>query len=493
MITYALTAALVLAQAPAPAPQPAPPPSATPPPLGVAPPAPSSVTPAPQSLQVLRTLTLDEALRETQAKNFDLKVVHERLQQSRELHWKAWSNYLPHVAASGQYQHFDFPDVGVQLPTGYAVRNVTGGAIPAPDPNPGLPGTPSPYAIVPTGLQNAIVQKQNTLTADIQATQAIFAPQAWFGILAANAGERQAAHSAEESRQDILFSAAQIYYGAASLKQLITVQQRNLEIALDHERDAKVRYDAGTVPKVSLLRAQIDRSRAEQDLKRALNSYEESKVSLATLLGRDRAEFEVDIPAQPQLPADLGALHGDALRLRPDVLASREQVTVAERTRDGTIASYLPTVSAFARYDYLNTEGFTGRTTFWTIGLQASWTILDGFLRESDLRENQSKVREAAAARESTALKASEEVERARLDLDSATANRDKAKEQLDLARENQRLVNVNFKAGAATYIEVADANLELLRAAQTLVGETLNADLAALRLIKASGHFNPT
>ncbi|HVI76097.1 MAG TPA: TolC family protein, partial [Anaeromyxobacteraceae bacterium] len=298
---------------------------------------------------------------------------------------------------------------------------------------------------------------------------------------------------AEESRQDILFSAAQIYYGAASLKQLITVQQRNLEIALDHERDAKVRYDAGTVPKVSLLRAQIDRSRAEQDLKRALNSYEESKVSLATLLGRDRAEFEVDIPAQPQLPADLGALHGDALRLRPDVLASREQVTVAERTRDGTIASYLPTVSAFARYDYLNTEGFTGRTTFWTIGLQASWTILDGFLRESDLRENQSKVREAAAARESTALKASEEVERARLDLDSATANRDKAKEQLDLARENQRLVNVNFKAGAATYIEVADANLELLRAAQTLVGETLNADLAALRLIKASGHFNPT
>jgi hypothetical protein len=38
----------------------------------------------------------------------------------------------------------------------------------------------------------------------------------------------------------------------------------------------------------------------------------------------------------------------------------------------------------------------------------------------------------------------------------------------------------------------VSDANLELVRAAQTLVGENLNADLAALRVIKAAGHFNP-
>jgi outer membrane protein TolC len=474
MIPYALAAAMLLAQAPAPAP--------------VAPPG-AAPQPAPQGLQVLRTLTLDEALREGQARNLDLRVLRERLEQSRELHWKAWSSYLPHVVASGGLTHFDVPDVTFSTPTGYAIRTV---GAPAVDPNPGLPGTPSADALVPTGMENVLVQKQNTLAANILATQALFAPQAWFGILAANASEREAANILEQNRRDILFGVAQTYYGAATLKQVFTINQRQLAIALDHERDAKVRYDAGTVPKVTLLRAQIDRATAEQDLKRALNAYEASKLSIATLLGRDRAEFEVEIPAAPQLPPDHRSLMQDAMNLRPDVLASREQVTVTERNRDGTVTRYLPVVGAFARYDYSNVTGFTGKSTFWTLGLQASWTIFDGFLRESDLRENQARVREAQAARESIALKARDEVNQALIDLDSAVANRDKAKEQLALSEENQRLVTVNFKAGAATYIEVSDANLGLRQAELTLVSETLRADLSALRLLRAAGQFNP-
>jgi outer membrane protein TolC len=84
-------------------------------------------------------------------------------------------------------------------------------------------------------------------------------------------------------------------------------------------------------------------------------------------------------------------------------------------------------------------------------------------------------------------------VRQARLDLDSAVANREKAKEQLALAQENQRLVNVNYKAGAATYLEVTDANTALLQSELTQVSETLNADLAALRVLKAAGAFDPT
>jgi outer membrane protein, multidrug efflux system len=60
----------------------------------------------------------------------------------------------------------------------------------------------------------------------------------------------------------------------------------------------------------------------------------------------------------------------------------------------------------------------------------------------------------------------------------------------VDLARENQRLVDVNYKAGAATYIEVSDANTALLNAELSQVSEALNADLAATRLLKAAGAF---
>lgn len=396
MTPHVLLASLLLAQALAPATPPAPAPGA-------------HAQAQPEAPQAFPTLGFDAALAEAQGRNLDLQVARERLEQSRELHWKAWSNYLPRVVATGTYTHFDVPDVTFQTPTGYAIRDCTAPGSCTPDvnppPPPGLPGAPTNLAIVPTGTENILLQKQNTLTANVLATQPIFAPQAWFGILAARAGERQASDSVEATRRDILFGAAQAYYGAASLKQVVTIQQRQLAIARDHERDAQVRYDAGTVPKVSLLRAQIDRARAEQDLKRAENSYRGAKVTLATLLGRDRADFEVEVPKAPPPPQGAATLQDDALRLRPDVLATREQVTVAERNRDGTLARYLPTLGAFARWDYSNVTGFTGRSTFWTLGLQASWTILDGGLRESDARENASRVREAEAARDSTALK----------------------------------------------------------------------------------------
>ena len=408
-------------------------------------------------------LRLEEAVREAQAKNLDLKAARARLEQSKELHWEAWSAYLPQVTASGTYTHNNFSDVTL------------------------LPGTFGP------GSPGVLISKQEQLAAQIQGTQALIAPQAWFAIAAARAGERLAEDSTENFRRDILFSVAQAYYGAASQKQVVAVQDRQLAIARDHEKDARVRYEAGTTPKVTLLRAEIDRARAEQDLKRAQNSYVSAKVALATLLDRRDVEFEVEIPASPQLPTtDPAVLEEAAARDRPDVRAAGEQITVAQKNLSVMIARYFPTVSAFGRYNYLNAAGFSGDTSTWAVGVALNWPILDGLLRESDVRLNTARVRETEATRASTLARARSEVQTARLDLDSAVANREKAKEQLSLARENQRLVNVNYKAGAATYIEVSDANTALNTAELTLVSEALNADLSALRLLRAAGAFNP-
>ncbi len=409
------------------------------------------------------TLRLEEALREGEAKNLDLKAARARLDQSKELHWEAWSAYLPHVTASGTFTHNNFPD----------------SVIPAGSLGPGSP--------------EILVAKQDQLAGQLQGTQALIAPQAWFAIASARAGERLAEDNTEAFRRDLLFSVAQAYYGAAGQKQVVAVQERQLAIARDHEKDAQVRYDAGTTPKVTLLRAEIDRARAEQDLKRAQNSSLSAKVALATLLDRRDAGFEVEVPASPQLPTtDPAALEEAAARDRPEVKAAGEQITVAEKTRAGVVTRYLPTLNAFGTGQYSNVAGFTGDKTTWAVGLALNWTILDGFLRESDLRANAARVREAEAAQASTLARTRSEVQTARLDLDSAVANREKAKEQLSLARENQRLVNVNYKAGAATYIEVSDANTALNTAELTLVSEALNADLAALRLLRAAGAFNP-
>jgi outer membrane protein TolC len=333
-----------------------------------------------------------------------------------------------------------------------------------------------------------VLQKQNQVGAQVEADQAIIAPQGWFAIASAGAAERAAAGQIEASRRDVLFGVAQVFYAAAGARQAISVAERLLALNVDRERDSRVRYQAGTTPKMSLLRSEIDRASAEQDLKRAQNAYGSAKVALAALIDRKDTDFDVALPPPPPSAGEPTALEARALEIRPDVQAAREQVSLAERNRNGVIARYAPALGAFARWQWANLAGFTGKDTTWSAGLSATWTLLDGGLRESDLRDAESKLVESRAALRSTENRATEEVRSAELDLDSAVANRAKSQERVDLSRENYKLADVNFRAGAATYLEVADAATQLTSAEVQLISDSINADLAAIRLLKVAG-----
>jgi outer membrane protein TolC len=246
------------------------------------------------------------------------------------------------------------------------------------------------------------------------------------------------------------------------------------------------------VTRVALLRAKLDRTRAEQDLVSSRNALAAAKLALATLLQRD-ANFELAPPPEPQPPEPSAQLAEKALEERPDVAAARKGEELAETQRLGARYAYLPTVGLSGAFRVSNVGGFTGESTSWLVTLAATWTIYDGGLREATIREQSAKVAEAEAQRQAAEARAREEVERAQLELQSAIANREKAREALELARESQRLTDISFKAGVATYLEVADVNTALTAAEVGDVAERLQASLAALRLLKAVGAFSPT
>jgi outer membrane protein TolC len=399
-------------------------------------------------------LTLDEALARAVEANYDLAAARAKLQQARQGVWKAWSGYLPQVSASGTYLRT--PEVAV--------------------------------ALGPTPI---VVQPEEQFSGQIQATQALVVPVLWGMINAATHGVAAAEASVEGARREILFGVSQLFYGTASLRKVVEVQQRLFETARKHEKDADVRYRAGTIPKVGLLRAQIERAKSEQDLLRSRNGYEGMRLALATALDRE-ADFDVVEPAEPALPADLVSLQDQALRDRPDVKAAREAEAAARGARWGTAGKYLPSLAAFGRYSMTDPAGLIGADKTWAAGLAVNWNILDGGLREAELREANAKIAETEATRKGAEAKARLEVKQATLDLQSAKANAQKASEQRDLARENQRLIDVSYAAGAATALEQADAQTALSAAEVAAEAEILNSKLAALRLLKAAGAFDP-
>ncbi len=453
-------------------------------------------------------LSLRDAIREAEAKNHDLAQARERLRQSKELSKKVLANYLPQVSVSGSFTRNQYP-ASISMPTGFWLRDMSGipgfdpTAVNGPnyDPRKGAPssapdtgnppGAASSAVLYPTGVADFDLQKKYQLGVRAQLVQPLIVPALWPAFKIADLSELQVAASVESARREVLFAVVQLYYGCAGLRQTVEIQRRLLENNLAHEKEAKVQVDSTAAPAISLIRAQIDRTKAEQDLARAQAAYASAKLALGTLIAR-LSDFDVEPPPEPDAETNLEALEAQALSARPDLEAARLAREVAARNRSAVWYSYAPSVAATATYQAANVKGFTNSYDSWALGVGLSWTVWDGGLREIQLRENASKLVEADEAQRGAELKALEEVRREMLDLKSARANRAKAEETVRLARENMRLIGVAYRAGAATPVEVSDANTALAAAELALVAESLNSQLATLKLAKAAGGFDP-
>ncbi|HVO21500.1 MAG TPA: TolC family protein [Anaeromyxobacter sp.] len=415
-------------------------------------------------------ITLDQALEAAEQRNLDLRALAAQLDEAGEISWKALSYYLPQVTVGATYTRQD----EVHLPLAAPV--------------PGQPG-PVYNAFVAVDVE---FQRRDLVGLQANATQTLVSPRLYYAIRGAKESQRATTLNLENGRRQVIFGVARAYYATAALNEAVGVSGRLLEIAQRQEKDSNVRYQAGAIAKVGLIRAQIDRAQAEEDLRRARAAFLSAKVALAALLDRDTA-FEVTAP--PELaPAstDLEELVRQADRSRPDVEAFRVQERVEEANKQSALSRYLPDVQLFGKYQWANQLGLNDKHDAWSGGLQLQWTILDGFLRESDIRTADAKIAEARARAEGATVQVRQEVSQALLDLESARANAQKSKEQRDLAAENLRLVDVAYRAGTATAVELADATAQLRNAENGVTRDTLNAQLAALQVLNAAGSFNP-
>jgi outer membrane protein TolC len=456
---------------------------------------------APATAPARPVLTLEAALGEARANNLDLRIAREKLAQADTLSRKAWSYYLPQVALNAGYT-WNSEDVLLDLPTSFAIREAvnptTGQPVNYPvgskpqDPTKPIsasnpPGLPTPYLLYPLSYEQLELQRQRQYGAKAELQQAIFAPQAIRAIQSAHRAHEVAESRVAAATQDVLFGAAQLYYGAASLQEVVAVQERNLANWRRHEADAEALVAQGAAPKLALLKARTDRARAEEDLIRARNSRDGARQALATLLSRDD-DFDVVRPPEPTAPVDSDPT--SAAGRRPDVRAAEAGLRLADSQGAEVDTRYLPTVGLTGSLQWASITGFTGKHEGWSVTLGARWTLFDGGRREAEECEAAHRSAEAQAALDQTRRRARDEVRRASLDLDSAQSARRKADEQSRLAAEALQQAQSAYAQGAATYLEVADATTAAQNADLGLVTEDLSARLAALRLQRAAGEL---
>lgn len=448
------------------------------------------------SQQNLPILTLAQALKEAEERNPTLAEARTQLAQAQLYSRKAWASYLPQISVGASYTHNSEPTATV-TPSKVQITD---------------PATMSGLAFSDANSEYSLEVGKDVFGAQVSFQQALIVPSLWAAIKSTYIAERMVDLTVENARRELLFGVAQLYFGAATLKETIDVRKRMLANTEAHERDARVRFEAGTIPKIQLIRAQIDTVAAQQEVLQAENSYLTAKLSLATLLDRDRVDFDVEVPQPIQVPQNSEAdLLEIANQNRPDLLAARDNIEVAEYSMKQAVLAYLPNLFFTAAYQWgrpsydisdsmqamMELQGSTLEerdkwSQTWNVGLALSWTIWDGGTREVTLKENEAKLTAAEAALRSKEAAVREEVRSAIVSLESAQSNIVNAQEQLRLARENSDMVSVNFNAGVATQLDVSDANTTLIGAELNLIAQTLQAQISALTLVKAAGLFDP-
>ena len=289
------------------------------------------------------------------------------------------------------------------------------------------------------------------------------------------------------------------YYDGLLAAQHIVVQEASQNLLQKELDDQQRRYDAGTVPRFNVLRAEVELANARPKLIRARNAQRIAKNNLANLLGytlpRDVPE---DIPVtlsgtlkEEPWNMELAAAITQALQRRPELEALRQAEDLRREAIKVAKAGRLPSVQVFAGWGWRNsmfTDDLTDDLSGWSTGARFSWSIFDG-------QSTRGRVVEARALLQKVEEESTEAARNIERDVRTAHSNVVEAREVLESTRKVQeqaeealRLATARSEAGTGTQLDVLNAQTALTEARTIQIQALRDAAAARARLEHAIG-----
>jgi len=216
-----------------------------------------------------------------------------------------------------------------------------------------------------------------------------------------------------------------------------------------------------------------------------------TRVYLARIAGIER-DFQIrEMPVEERDTPPLDVLKERALKKRPDVKSVETQVQISEKQIDVTRGAYWPSVSVAGVYSGTEQSPETAsynKESIWG-GVTLNFPIFEGGLRRAEVRESESRYRQAVFQYRDFVKSVNVEVENTYLDLIAQKGIYKSAQDQLAYAEDNIRAVAKQFEFGLASSLDVIDANNLLISAQKLMADATYNYQYFILRLQRVTGY----
>lgn len=285
-------------------------------------------------------------------------------------------------------------------------------------------------------------------------------------------------------RLGVIAQVADAYYALREADQRLLLAQRTLATRQESFRIYSRRVAAGSASRLNLTQVETLLTQA-QALSAQLGQQRDSALQALQLLVGQPASWQASTSPDSTL-GELAALDAGLpsalLARRPDLIAAERQLQAANAQIGAARAAYFPSISltasggtASAALDGLFKPG----SGSWNFAPSVNLPLFDAGRRDANLALMQAR-RDSAVASYDKAVQA------AFRDVANALSARHWLVQQVDIAshalavqRERARLTQLRFDNGAAAYLDVLDAQRDLLSAEQQLV-QTRRALLTA-------------
>lgn len=309
------------------------------------------------------------------------------------------------------------------------------------------------------------------------------------------------------------------YLNAQLAKELLAIQQRNIELAAERLALVERLEGAGRASRFDVLRSRVERTNLEPQLLMARNAVELAEIEVRRVLN-------IPVDQEMVLTSQLDSAGLQAKRQMAVADSGDDPVRAAERAALSTLnarregvrvarADFLPTISTFFQTGYTALPSNNGFPTVWgrsdsafcppgsaptrvcqnngwfadrNFGVNVAWPLFDGLRTKGnvDLAQAQTKLAQLQLDQERERVG----VERARAwaEFRRAEAAFEAQRQNVGQAEEAFKIAALRFERGLSTQLEVSDAQLLLLTARTNAARATTEFYLSTAELARARG-----
>jgi outer membrane protein TolC len=311
------------------------------------------------------------------------------------------------------------------------------------------------HGSTPAGATAAM--SQNQVAAGVTVAAPLYAPVQWALRVQLMDNKETAELAAADVRQQVAVATAHAYLTVLGWQRVLDANQRARDTAQAHYEFARQRREGGAGSRLNELRAQQSVSIIDVVVEEVRAGLYRAQEALGVLVADDGPVTAADEPlldVPPLLASAIAAMSTARTDLR--LAAGREKA--ATRVVTDSWKDRLPSVSGLFQPQYVNPATSIQPAWSWRLQIAASVPIFDAGLRREKRAEREVLLKESQIAFEGLVRQANSDERTA----ENAVARSERAwaaaKMAAQQAHEVVDIVNVSFRVGASTNIEVIDA-----------------------------------